>query len=108
MSERYFTENKTHAWYSVLADITKNINNSVNRSIGMPPSKVTPEKSQLIRERLYGLPDKIQPCKFSIGDNVRIPKFKNIHAKGYTQSKYIPVFVLFYLYFQIGPTLYIK
>ena len=85
--ERYFTENKTHNWYSVLQDITRNINNTVNRSIGMAPSKVTPDKAELIRERLYSPPDQIEPCKLEIGDNVRIPRIKNIHAKGYTQSE---------------------
>ena len=85
--ERYFTENKTHNWYSVLQDITRNINDTVNRSIGMAPSKVTPDKAEMIRERLYSPPDKIEPCKLEIGDNVRIPRIKNIHAKGYTQSE---------------------
>ena len=86
MKERYFTENRTHDWYSVLQDITRNINNTVNRSIGMPPSKVTPDMSKLIRERLYSSSNKIEPCQLEIGDNVRIPRIKNIHSKGYTQS----------------------
>ena len=85
--ERYFTENRTHDWLSVLQDITRNINNTVNRSIGMPPSKVTPDKANLIRERLFAPTDKVDPCKLEIGDNVRIPRIKNIHSKGYTQSK---------------------
>ena len=86
LEERYFTENRTHDWHSVLKDITRNINDTVNRSIGMPPSKVTPDMAKLIRERLYSPSNKIEPCKLEIGDNVRIPRIKNIHSKGYTQS----------------------
>lgn len=84
--ERYFTENKTTNWIDVLQDFTRNINNTVNRSIGMEPGKVTEKNSQQIRQRLYGQEESIQPCNLEIGDRVRIPKIKNIHAKGYSQS----------------------
>ena len=90
--ERYFTENKTKSWFPVLQDITRNINNTVNRTIGIPPSQVTPKNAHLIRERLYPTPDKVEPCKLSVGDHVRIPKIKNIHSKGYAQSKYNHIF----------------
>ena len=86
--ERYFTENKTTTWFDVLQDFTRNINNSVNRSIGMEPGKVTDKNAHQIRERLYGQEDNIHPCNFEKGDKVRIPKIKNIHSKGYAQSKH--------------------
>ena len=86
--ERYFTENKTTTWINVLQDFTRNINNSVNRSIGMEPGKVTDKNAHQIRDRLYGQEDNIHPCKLEKGDKVRIPKIKNIHSKGYAQSKH--------------------
>ena len=86
--ERYFTENKTTTWFDVLQDFTRNINNSVNRSIGMEPGKVTDKNAHQIRERLYGQEHNIHPCNFEKGDKVRIPKIKNIHSKGYAQSKH--------------------
>ena len=43
--------------------------------------------AEMIRKRLYAPPYKIEPCKLEIGDHVRIPRIKNIHSKGYTQSK---------------------
>ena len=86
--ERYFTENKTTKWIDVLQDFTRNINNTVNRTIGMEPGKVTAKNAHQIRERLYGNDDHVVPCKLKKGDKVRIPRIKNIHAKGYAQSKY--------------------
>ena len=79
--ERYFTENRTKDWYSVLQDMTRNINDTVNRTIGMAPSKVNSKNAQQIRERLYGQTDEVEPCKLAEGDRVRIPRIKNIHSK---------------------------
>ena len=84
--ERYFTENGTKKWTDVLQDLTRNINDSVNRSIGMAPSKVTVANADLIRKRLYDEPDEVKPCTLTIGDRVRIPRIKNIHSKGYSQN----------------------
>ena len=39
--ERYFTENKTKCWVDILQLFSNNINNSVNRSIGVRPIDVT-------------------------------------------------------------------
>ena len=84
--ERYFTEHNTKKWTDVLQDFTRNINDSVNRSIGIAPSKVTSSNAYLIRQRLYDEPDAVQPCSLNVGDRVRIPKVKNIHSKGYSQN----------------------
>ena len=71
-----------------MEDFTRNINNTVNRTIGMEPGKVTAKNAHQIRERLYGNDNHVLPCKLMTGDKVRIPRIKNIHAKGYAQSKY--------------------
>ena len=52
---------------------------------------MTDKNAHQIRERLYGQEDNIHPCNFEIGDKVRIPKIKNIHSKGYSQSKHCPL-----------------
>ena len=84
--ERYFTEHSTKKWINVLQDFTRNINDSVNRSIGVAPSKVTTSNAHLIQQRLYDDPEHVQPCSLKVGDRVRIPRIKNIHSKGYSQS----------------------
>ena len=84
--ERYFTETKSHKWVDVLQQMTKNINNSVNRSTGFKPSEVTRNNAEEIKARLYSPPDIQKPCSLKIGDRVRIIKGKNFLEKGYSQS----------------------
>ena len=84
--ERYFTESKDHRWIDVLEQMTKNINNTVNRSTGFKPSEVTRNNSEEIKARLYSSPDISKNCTLKIGDRVRIIKDKNLLDKGYTQS----------------------
>ena len=86
--ERFFTETKNHRWVDVLQDMTKNINNTVNRSTGFKPSQVTKANSEEVKARLYPPPMNIQKCRLKIGDRVRIVKEKNFLDKGYKQSTY--------------------
>ena len=84
--ERYFTETNSHKWLDVLPKMTKNINNTINRSIGFKPSEVTERNVEEIKMRLYPLPDGSKTCSLQIGDRVRIIKDKNLFAKGYARS----------------------
>ena len=84
--ERYFTESKDHRWVDVLPEMTKNINNTVNRSTGFKPSEVTKENSDEVKARLYPPPVDSKSCQLKIGDRVRIVKEKNFLEKGYKQS----------------------
>ena len=84
--ERFFTESKDHRWIDVLEQMTKNINNTVNRSTGFKPSEVTRSNSEEIKARLYSSPERSKNCSLKIGDRVRIIKDKNLLDKGYTQS----------------------
>lgn len=79
------TETKTKSWINVLPEMTKNINATVNRSIGMAPDKVTFSNVPEISARLYE-DRETKPCKLSIGDHVRIPREKNLFSKGYAQN----------------------
>ena len=86
--ERYFTETKTNRWVDVLQEMTKNINNTVNRSTGFKPSQVTKANSEEVKARLYPPPMNIHKCRLKIGDRVRIIKEKNFLDKGYKQSRF--------------------
>ena len=90
--ERYFTESKDHRWIDVLQQMTKNINDTVNRSTGFKPNEVTRNNSDEIKARLYSAPDIRRPCTLKIGDRVRIIKEKNFLEKGYSQSTSIKKF----------------
>ena len=89
--ERYFTETGSNKWLDVLDKMTKNINNTVNRSTGFKPVEVTEKNAEEIKLRLYrsNLPKK---CSVSIGDRVRIVRDKHLFNKGYSQSN-IPYYI---------------
>ena len=96
--ERFFTESKDHRWIDVLEQMTKNINNTVNRSTGFKPSEVTRSNSEEIKARLYSSPEISKICSLKIGDRVRIIKDKNLLDKGYTQSmRKIQCFALIFI-----------
>ena len=84
--ERHFTENRTYKWIDVLQQLSEDINNTENRSIGMTPNEVTFENRSEVFKRLYGEDGAEVKCKFNIGDRVRIPVSKNIFDKGYTPN----------------------
>ena len=84
--ERHFTENNTLRWVDVLQKLSEAINNSVNRSIGIPPNDVTEKNRQKIFDKLYGKKQMPPLCRFSVGDKVRIPMTKNIFEKGYAAN----------------------
>ena len=67
--------------------MTRNLNATVNRTIGMAPRDVTFDNVPAVSAKLYQ-DRNTKPCKFSEGNKVRIPRDKNIFSKGYAQSKF--------------------
>ena len=67
--------------FDVLDDIVNKYNNTVHRTIKMKPIDVTSDSYAEYNEDF----NKKDP-KFKVGDHVRISKYKNIFAKGYTQN----------------------
>ena len=70
-----------NVYFDVLDDIVNKYNNTVHRSIKMKPIDVT---SDSYAE--YNEDSNVTKPKFKVGDHVRISKYKNIFAKGYTQN----------------------
>ena len=70
-----------NVYFDVLDDIVNKYNNTVHRTIKMKPIDVT---SDSYAE--YNEDSNITKPKFKVGDHVRISKYKNIFAKGYTQN----------------------
>ena len=73
----------------MLDDIVNKYNNTVSRAIKVKPIDVT---SDSYAE--YNEDSNEKDPKFKVGDRVRISKFKNIFAKGYTQNWSEEVFVV--------------
>ena len=78
-----------NVYFDVLDDIVNKYNNTVHRTIKMKPIDVT---SDSYAE--YNEDSNVTKPKFKVGDDVRISKYKNIFAKGYTQNWLEEVFAV--------------
>ena len=76
-------------YFNVLDDIAEKYNNTVHRNIKLKPIDVI---SDFYAE--YNKDSNEKDCKFKIGDHVRISKYKNIFAKGYTPNWSEETFVI--------------
>ena len=84
---KYFTDNNTYNYMSVLPDLVKDYNNTVHSSTKFTPIDASKKKNELtVWRNLY--PDRFKTNrltpKFSVGDLVRITKKKKVFEKGYT------------------------
>ena len=77
-----------NVYFNVLDDIVDEYNNTYHRTIRMKPIDL---KSDSIE---YNEESNEKDPKFKVGDHVRISKYKNIFAKGYTPNWSKEVFVI--------------
>ena len=78
-----------NVYFDVLDKIVDKYNNTYHRTIKMKPIDV---KSDSFAE--YNKESNEKDPKFKIGDHVRISKYKNIFAKGYTRNWSQEVFII--------------
>ena len=86
---KHMTAISKNVYFDVLDDIVNKYNNTVNRTIKMKPADGTSDSYPKYNEDS----NKKGP-KFTIGDHVRISKYKNIFAKGSTPNWSEEVFVV--------------
>ena len=72
--------------FDVLDDIVNKYNNTVHKTIKIKPTDVTDDSHAECNEDF--------PKKDEVEDNVRVSKYKNIFAKGYTPNQSEEVFVV--------------
>ena len=77
-----------NVYYDVLDDIVNKYNNTKHSTIKMKPIDVGDNK------RVYFAEHNEKDSRFKVGDRVRISKFKNIFAKGYTPNWSKEIFVV--------------
>ena len=87
---KHMTAISKNICFDVLDDIVDKYNNTVHRTIKMKPIEVTGDYYAEYNED----PSNKKNPKFKLGDNVRISKYKNIFAKGYTPNLSEEVFVI--------------
>ena len=78
---KHMTAISKNVFFDALDDTVNKYNNTVCRSIKMKPIDVT---SDSYAE--YNEDSNVTKPKFKVGDNLRISRYKNIFAKGYTKN----------------------
>ena len=86
---KYMTSVSKNVYIDKLDDIVDEYNNTYHRTIKMKPVDVK-DNTYIDFEKEVNDKDP----KFKVGDNVRISKYKNIFAKGYTPNWSEEVFVI--------------
>ena len=86
---KHMTAIGKNVYWNVLDDAVDKYNDTVNRSIGTKPKDVKNNKKVVYVEE-----SNEKSARFSVGDCVRILKFKNVFAKGYTPNWSKKIFVV--------------
>ena len=86
---KHMTAISKNVCFDVLDYIVNKYNNTVHRTIKMEPINVTDDSFVEYNEES----NKKDP-RFKVADHVRISKYKNIFAKGYSPNWYEEVFVI--------------
>ena len=76
---KHMTATNKNVYYDVLDDVVNKYNNTKHSTIKMKSIDVKDNN-----ERVYVDEHNEKDSRFKVGDRVRISKFKNIFAKGYT------------------------
>ena len=80
-SFKHMTAISKNIYFDALDNIINKYNNTIHRTIKIKPIDVTSSSYAEYNEDFNK-----QDAKFKVGDHVRISKYKNIFAKGYTPS----------------------
>ena len=86
---QYMTSISKNVYIDKLDDIVNECNNVYHRTIKMKPLDVKDNTYIDFNKEVNG-----KDPKFKVGDHVKISKYKNIFAKGYTPNWYEEVFVI--------------
>ena len=83
------TSTSKNVYYDVLDDVVDKYNNIYHKTIKMKPINVKDDSFAKCDEK-----SNEEDPKFKVGDHVRISKFKNVFAKGYTPNWREEIFVV--------------
>ena len=78
---KHMTAVSKNVYFDVLDNILDEYNSTVHRTIKMKPIAVTS-----VSYVEYNEDSNVTKLKFKVGDHVRISKYENIFAEGYTQN----------------------
>ena len=78
---KHMTTISKNVYFDVLDDIVNKYNNTYHKTIKMEPADVADDSFAKYNEE-----SNEKDPKFKVGDHVKISKFKNVFAKGYTPN----------------------
>jgi len=103
---KFFTARNTRKYIDNLQSITKNINDTPNRVIGMPPSEVNKYNEMLVfRRSTLGIMNKPKNL-FEVGTDVRISLLRNVFAKEHVGNFSKQIFKIVSVDTRISPEVY--
>ena len=92
---KHMTAISKNVYFDVLDDIVNKYNNTVHKTINMKPIDVTDDSFvEYYEDPVFPKTNPKKDPKFKVGDHVRISKYKNIFAKGYSPNWSEEVFVI--------------
>ena len=86
---KHMTATGKNVYYDVLDDVVDEYNNTKHNTIKMKPKDVKDGN-----KRVYIDEHNKKSARYSVGDRVRISKFKNIFAKGYSPNWSKEIFII--------------
>lgn len=81
-----FSLQGSYKWMNILDTLVNEYNRTRHRTIKMAPNDVNSDNEKFLLRTVYNRPTILSKNKFSIGDIVRISKYKTIFEKGYTPN----------------------
>ena len=95
---KHMTATSKNVYYDVLDDVVNDYKNTKHNTIKMKPKDIkkdTTKSSAIARnKRVYIDEHNKKSARYNVGDRVRISKFKNIFAKGYTPNWSTEIFII--------------
>ena len=89
---KHMTATGKNVYYDVLDDVVNKYNNTKHSTIKMKPKDVGNNNNN--NKRVYFDEHNEKDSRFKVGDRVRISKFKNVFAKGYTPNWSKEIFIV--------------
>ena len=86
---KHMTATGKNVYYDVLDDVVNEYNNTKHSTIKMKPKDVKNDNN-----RVYIDEHNKKNARYNVGDRVRISKFKNIFAKGFTPNWSREIFIV--------------
>lgn len=83
---KQFSMQGSYKWVHILNQLVDTYNSTKHSTIKMTPNEVNKNNEKQLLQTVFNKPSKWMKNKFSVGDIVRISKYKTVFDKGYTPN----------------------